>query len=290
MKRVHGASARFWSEAFRLEPKLADDMNVQNRYNAACAAALAGSGQGKDDPPLDDAKKAHWRKQAIDWLKADLAARSKILATGPPQAKQLVTQTLQHWKADTDLAGLRDAARAGQALSRRAESLPGALGRGGRSAGEGPEHQYRARPLRNGPAGLPHATTNRARRGFPTPPECPTAGLPHAPIGLGASETCRSSQWRGRETSPQRSPAGALGRGGRAAGEGTGHQCRARPLRNGPAGLPHATTNRARRGSPTPPECSSAGLPLSPTGLATSETCRSSQWRGREIDDPGIAQ
>ena len=100
----------FWAEAFQAQPKLAEDMKVQNRYNAACAAALAGSGQGKDDPPLDDATKARWRKQAIDWLKADLAAWSKILASGPPQVRQAITQTLQHWKADTDLAGLRDAA------------------------------------------------------------------------------------------------------------------------------------------------------------------------------------
>ena len=28
----------------------------------------------------------------------------------PAQAKQTITQTLQHWKADADLAGLRDAA------------------------------------------------------------------------------------------------------------------------------------------------------------------------------------
>ncbi len=109
-KKLHRASARFWSEAFQAQPKLAEDMNVQNRYNAACAAALAGSGQGKDDPPLDDAAKARWRKQAIDWLKADLAARSKILDTARPQVRQAVTQTLQYWKADTDLAGLRDAA------------------------------------------------------------------------------------------------------------------------------------------------------------------------------------
>ena len=92
------------------QPKLADDMQVQNRYNAACAAALAGSGQGKDDPPLDDAAKTRWRKQAIDWLKADLAAWSKILDSGPPQARQAISQTLQHWKADTDLVGLRDPA------------------------------------------------------------------------------------------------------------------------------------------------------------------------------------
>jgi serine/threonine-protein kinase len=109
-KELHGASARFSAEAFQAQPKLAEDMSAKNRYNAACAAALAGCGQGKDDPPLDEATKAHWRKQALDWLKADLAAWSKVLENGPPQARQSIPQTLQHWKADPDLAGLRDPA------------------------------------------------------------------------------------------------------------------------------------------------------------------------------------
>jgi len=85
-------------------------MQAQNRYNAACAAALAGSGQGKDDPPLDNAAKARCCKQAIDWLKADLAAWSKVSESGPSQARQSIPQTLQHWKADSDLAGIRDEA------------------------------------------------------------------------------------------------------------------------------------------------------------------------------------
>jgi serine/threonine-protein kinase len=107
-KKLHGASARFWAEAFQAQPTLAEDMKLQHRYNAACTAALTGCGQGKDDPPLDDATKAHWRNQAIDWLQADLTAWSKLLASGPPQARQSVAQTLQHWKADPDLAGIRD--------------------------------------------------------------------------------------------------------------------------------------------------------------------------------------
>ena len=109
-KKLQGASARFWSEAFQAQPKLIDDMQAQHRYNAACAAALAGCGQGKDDPPLDDAARTRWHKQAIHWLKADLAAWSKILESGPPQARPFIAQTLQHWKADPDLAGLRDPA------------------------------------------------------------------------------------------------------------------------------------------------------------------------------------
>ena len=107
-KKLHGASARFWAEAFKAQPALADDMQARNRYSAACAAARAGNGQGKDEPPLDEAAKARWRKQALDWLKVDLASWTRLVETGPPQARQLVIQTLQHWKADPDLAGLRD--------------------------------------------------------------------------------------------------------------------------------------------------------------------------------------
>ena len=89
-KTLHEAAARMWANEFTLQPAMADDMNVQNRYNAACAAALAGSGQGKDNPPLDEAAKSKWRKQALDWLKADLAAWSKISDSGPPQAMQSI--------------------------------------------------------------------------------------------------------------------------------------------------------------------------------------------------------
>jgi hypothetical protein len=89
---------------------MADDMNAQNRYNAACVAALAGSGQSKDDPPLDDSTKARWRKQCLAWLKSDLAAWSKITESGNPNTKTSVARTLQHWKNDADLAGLRDSA------------------------------------------------------------------------------------------------------------------------------------------------------------------------------------
>jgi serine/threonine-protein kinase len=106
-KEFHGASARFWTEAFRAQPKLAEAMQAENRYNAACAAALAGCRRGKDDPSLDEAAKARWRKQAIDWLQADLGAWLKSLDKATPQARQAILQTLQHWKADPDLAGLR---------------------------------------------------------------------------------------------------------------------------------------------------------------------------------------
>jgi hypothetical protein len=56
------------------------------------------------------ASKVKLRRQALDWLKAELAAWSKILESGPPQARPVVASTLEHWKEDSDVAGIRDAA------------------------------------------------------------------------------------------------------------------------------------------------------------------------------------
>ena len=43
----HAAAARLWSEALAADPKLGDDREAQHRYNAACAAALAGCRPGE---------------------------------------------------------------------------------------------------------------------------------------------------------------------------------------------------------------------------------------------------
>jgi tetratricopeptide (TPR) repeat protein len=103
-------SARLYDGALRADPKLADDPRSGHCYNAACAAALAGAGQGEDRPPPDEGEKTRWRKQALEWLKADLALWTKQVDSGPSQARALVVGQLRHWKQDTDLAGIRDAA------------------------------------------------------------------------------------------------------------------------------------------------------------------------------------
>jgi tetratricopeptide (TPR) repeat protein len=102
------AAAGFWANALAADPKLGNDRRVQHRYNAACAAALAGSGQGKDDPAPDEPARIGLRRQALDWLNAELAVWTKVLDSGPAQARPVIVQTLQHWQTDTDLAGLRD--------------------------------------------------------------------------------------------------------------------------------------------------------------------------------------
>jgi hypothetical protein len=42
----------------------------------------------------------------MDWLRADLVFWTKQAQSG--QAQALVSQTLQHWRVDSDLVGIRD--------------------------------------------------------------------------------------------------------------------------------------------------------------------------------------
>jgi serine/threonine-protein kinase len=108
LKRLNRAATRFYADAFAAEPKVADDLGASHRYNAACAAALAGVGQGQDARDLDDKGRARLRQQALDWLRADLAACGRVLGNGPQQARALALGRLQRCLAGPDFAGVRD--------------------------------------------------------------------------------------------------------------------------------------------------------------------------------------
>jgi tetratricopeptide (TPR) repeat protein/serine/threonine protein kinase len=107
-KMLYAASARFYAEAFDHDAKLADDVQRGHRYSAACAAALAGCGQGNDAGKLDDKDRVRLRQQALTWLRADLAYWSKQADSEKPDERARVARTLTHWQDDTDLAGLRE--------------------------------------------------------------------------------------------------------------------------------------------------------------------------------------
>ena len=104
----YASATAIWAAGFDTDPELAKDMKAQNRYNAACSAALAGAGKGIDQPSLDERAKAGWRKRALDWLKADLVHWNKEARSSIPEDRAKVAKTLQHWQADSDLAGIRD--------------------------------------------------------------------------------------------------------------------------------------------------------------------------------------
>jgi hypothetical protein len=66
------------------------------------------SHDGKDADKLDNKQRTSLRKQALDWLRPDLATWTNVVDKGPPQVRPIVQQPLQHWQKVPDLASLRD--------------------------------------------------------------------------------------------------------------------------------------------------------------------------------------
>ena len=75
---------------------------------AACAAALAGCGEGKDADKLDDGERSRLRAKALAWLGDGLAQLAKDLEKDTPTVRAQVREFLEHWQRDKDFAGVRD--------------------------------------------------------------------------------------------------------------------------------------------------------------------------------------
>jgi tetratricopeptide (TPR) repeat protein len=106
LKRLYGAAAKFYSGAFNAQPALSMNLHSGHRYQAACAAARAGCGRGKEAGPADARGAA--RRQALDWLRADLAAWARHLQTGPPRVRAIARRVLGRWQRDPAFDDLRD--------------------------------------------------------------------------------------------------------------------------------------------------------------------------------------
>jgi serine/threonine-protein kinase len=108
LKKLYAAAAQLYGGAFTTEPNLAQAVPAGARYDAACAAALAGCARGRDADTLDDRERARWRRQAREWLRQDLTWWGERLENGNAQTKADVQRLMRHWQADSDLAGLRE--------------------------------------------------------------------------------------------------------------------------------------------------------------------------------------
>ncbi|MHC4410089.1 MAG: tetratricopeptide repeat protein [Planctomycetota bacterium] len=98
LKKRHAAAAKQFLDAFEQRPALLDGLG--HRHNAACAAVLAGTGQGVDAADLDETSRKAWRARAYSWKRADLeACRAKSRAE--------LESDLRHWQVDPDLAFVR---------------------------------------------------------------------------------------------------------------------------------------------------------------------------------------
>jgi serine/threonine-protein kinase len=108
IRELHGAATRLYAKAFAAQPRLAAVLGAGHRYNAACSAALAAAGKGEEAATLDAAERAHLRKQGLDWLRADLAERTRQLDSRTPSVRASASTALLRWQQDPDLAGIRD--------------------------------------------------------------------------------------------------------------------------------------------------------------------------------------
>ncbi len=106
-RQLFGAAAREYAEAFAAEPALAAEPASGYRYGAARAAARAGCGQGKDAAGLDGPQRAGLRRQALDWLLADLAGWRQVLEAEPAPGRLAVLRATAHWLQDRAFAGVR---------------------------------------------------------------------------------------------------------------------------------------------------------------------------------------
>src|SRR5207302_4986887 len=102
-KGLYAAAARFYAGGLSAR---STPPTGELRYKAACAAAMAGCGKGKDVAGLDAAERARLRIQALDWLRADLASLADRLDK-VPNGRSLVQPMLQRWRHEKVLACVR---------------------------------------------------------------------------------------------------------------------------------------------------------------------------------------
>src|SRR5262249_34242326 len=84
------------------------DLTRQHRYQAACSAALAAAGNSVDAKELAIEEWAWLQERAHDWLRADLAAYTRLVEKGDKAAWQVVQQSLDVWQNDPNLLAVRD--------------------------------------------------------------------------------------------------------------------------------------------------------------------------------------
>jgi tetratricopeptide (TPR) repeat protein len=105
-KKRYVVAVGFFTDAFTTEPMLTS--LFPHRNNAALAAALAAAGKGEDAGGLEEKERARLRKQALNWLQADLKAWARKLDGKPARVvRDRAATTLRHWQGAADLVGVR---------------------------------------------------------------------------------------------------------------------------------------------------------------------------------------
>jgi hypothetical protein len=103
----YAAAARWYAAAFAAHPDLPPGFPTGPRYDAACAAVLAGCGKGRDAAGLDEESRAGFRRRALGWLQAELEAQRRSLEREPAQ-NCFIVSGLQNWLQHPYFDGVRE--------------------------------------------------------------------------------------------------------------------------------------------------------------------------------------
>jgi serine/threonine-protein kinase len=104
----NATAARLYAEAFAAAPRLVEDLPAGHRFNAACAAALAGFGRGDDASVLGERERQTLRERAREYLRRDLADWARKLDADTPEDRLDAQNALSLWRNSPDLSSLRD--------------------------------------------------------------------------------------------------------------------------------------------------------------------------------------
>jgi tetratricopeptide (TPR) repeat protein len=113
-ERRYALAVRLYAEAFRADPRLAEDRGVGYRFRAATAAAAGGCGRDAEGAGLSEGEQAELRQQALTWLQSDLALWARQAESELPEGRVAVQQAMRLWQRNADLAGVRTAAALAQ--------------------------------------------------------------------------------------------------------------------------------------------------------------------------------
>jgi serine/threonine-protein kinase len=100
-------AARLYGEALAADPQLVNTLKSV-RYDAACAAILAAADASAAKP--EDADRARWRDQALQWLRAEFTAQRQLLDSKVYGDRAEALRFLRHWQYDRDLVSVRNEA------------------------------------------------------------------------------------------------------------------------------------------------------------------------------------
>jgi tetratricopeptide (TPR) repeat protein/tRNA A-37 threonylcarbamoyl transferase component Bud32 len=104
-RKWYSTAARLYKNALVRDRLIANRVDGP-RYRAACAAVSASCGRGEDPTKPSDEERLRLRKQAHNWLTAELDGMKQLATRAELRAPML--GLVRHWQTDPDLAGVRD--------------------------------------------------------------------------------------------------------------------------------------------------------------------------------------